>query len=195
MVNFEIRKLNLAGVDQRIVNGVSNYLMIKSVTPDTGIKVAIGDDDLTDIEPGMAVDLRKDGGFNEVTFRNDSGVAAEIKFVFSKGVVYLAQLVIADEIPVDDSYNSIEPFTEITVATATPATSKIEAVANQKAVELKNTGTVDVYYSGTDAVDAALKKGGVLTPGEGRIVPMSTDIYLHSASAGQTVSGNIFKKV
>lgn len=191
-MKFSFRKLTLVAGERKRVNEVASFFMLVSNTGDKKIKISIDDDPLSECPVGYEYqEKEKDSFYSHIDFQNPSASSATIEYIMSTGLVRSSP---AGELTVKDIANSIETPVAITLNAGNSYTQTITANADQKGIEIQNTGSNDCWYGDTD-VAPATKRGIKLDVGADKILPITCSLVLKSADVVCSVSYMRLKKV
>ena len=186
------RQLTLTAGQRKRVHGIGSFFMLISNTGDKKIKVSIDDSSLSEFPVGYEYQEReKDSFFSHVDFLNPSASSATIEYILSTGLVRSSP---AGEVNVKDIANSIETPVAITLNAGNSYTQTIAADADQKGIEIQNTGANECWYGDTD-IAPATKRGIKFDVGADKVLPITCALVLKSADVDCTISYMRLKKV
>lgn len=191
-VKFVMRELTLAAGQRKRVDEVASFFMLVSNTGDKKIKISIDDDPLSECPVGYEYqEKEKDSFYAHIDFMNSSASPATIEYIMSTGLVRSSP---AGQITIRDIANSIETPVALLLNVGNSYTQTISADADQKGLEIQNTGANDCWYGDTN-VDPATKRGIKLDVGADKILPITCSLVLKSADVDCTISYMRLKEV
>jgi len=191
-VKLVMRPLTLSAGERKRVNEVASYFMVVSNTGDKKIRVSIDDEPLSDFPVGYEYREPKEESFySHIDFMNPSASPATVVYVMSTGIVRSSP---AGEITTRDIANSIETPAAVLLNVGNSYTQTIAADADQKGIEIQNTGANECWYGDAD-VDPATKRGVKLEVGADKVLPITCALVLESADVDCVISYMRLKKV
>jgi hypothetical protein len=176
------------------VHAWNRFLTILDNTAANNIDVSLGDQPFTTFKKGIAYEIPE--GVDVIRIKNTAGTTTTIEFYLSEEKVHDNRVSITDDLNVIDVANSIETPVAITLNAGNSYKETLAADADQKGVEIQNTGANDCWYGKQDAdVDPATSRGIKLEVGADKILPINCALFFESNSVDCTISIMRLKKV